>query len=54
MPTFGLPVIVPICMNESCPVIHWNPDMTIAQNRANATVVEDPFSTPEPFRSGDS
>lgn len=46
----GPSVITPLCPNEACPVILWDPCATIATNLANATTVD----MPEEFReSGD-
>jgi hypothetical protein len=51
------PVIVPLCSNEDCLVMTWDPFITIAQNLANTKVIDDPFadlwdSNPEPPDSG--
>jgi hypothetical protein len=34
------PVIVPLCTNEHCPVLAWDPFSTIATNIANASEVD--------------
>lgn len=44
---FGPAVMTPLCPNEACDVIMWDPFSTIAQNIANATTL------PDPFQSGD-
>lgn len=41
-PAMPAPVLVPLCTNEECRVIQWDPFMTIAANRANASEVELP------------
>lgn len=53
---FVVPLIVPLCTNESCPVIMWDPESTIAQNLANTKVIDDPFGAPcqNPGESGPS